>query len=421
MARLLRSVSLNRAILVPEIHRQGVLSSVVQLRSFAAKGKKKSKSDGSESGDEKLSKKDVALHQALDQITASFGTGAIMWLGRSGAGAAREVPVISTGLFFLDMALGIGGLPRGRVVEIYGPEASGKTTLALHLIAEAQKNGGYCAFVDAEHALDPRLAETIGVNIDNLLISQPDCGEQALSLVDTLIRSGSVDVVVVDSVAALVPKSELEGEMGDAHMALQARLMSQALRKLSHSLSLSQTVLLFINQVRSKLQTFGFGGTSEVTSGGNALKYYSSVRLNVRRVGSVKRGEEIIGSQILVKIMKNKHAPPFRTAQFELEYGKGISCEAEIIELGCKHKLISVKGSFYKFNGLTFHGKDAIKRYFAENRQVRDELATKVREKISHKDAAIMSDSENEVLDEEVNKGIVISKTLDEDVVDVAN
>ncbi|CAL5360357.1 unnamed protein product [Camellia sinensis] len=252
---------------------------------FSTKGEKRSKSDGSDSNDENLSKKELALKQALDQITTSFGKGSIMWLGRSTS--HKQVPVVSTGSFSLDIALGTGGLPKGRVVEIYGPEASGKTTVALHVIAEAQKQGGYCVFVDAEHALDPALAEAIGVNTENLLLSQPDCGEQALSLVDTLIRSGSVDVVVVDSVG-----SELDGEMGDAHMAMQARLMSQALRKLSHSLSLSQTILIFVNQVRAKLSTFGFGGPTEVTCGGNALKFYASVRLNIRRTGLVKKGEE---------------------------------------------------------------------------------------------------------------------------------
>ncbi|XP_039119816.1 DNA repair protein recA homolog 3, mitochondrial isoform X2 [Dioscorea cayenensis subsp. rotundata] len=390
MNRLLGSSCLKRALFSsPEsstwqLYRQGTILPVFQLRSFSAKGRRKSKSDGSDSGEENLSKKDLALQQALDQITTSFGKGAIMWLGRSNT--PREVPVVSTGSFSLDMALGIGGLPKGRVVEIYGPEASGKTTLALHVIAEAQKSGGYCAFVDAEHALDPALAEAIGVKTDNLLLSQPDCGEQALGLVDTLIRSGSVDVVVVDSVAALVPKSELDGEMGDAHMALQARLMSQALRKLSHSLSLSQTILLFINQVRSKLSTFGgFGGPTEVTSGGNALKFYASVRLNIKRIGLVKKGEETVGSQVLVKIVKNKHAPPFKTAQFELEFGKGICRDSEIIELGCKHKLITKGGGgYYNLNGQNLRGKDAVKRYFTENEDAREELIMKLREKLMH-------------------------------------
>lgn len=417
MAGLLRTSALRRALLFSaEGYRQGIEGSGSQFRSFSAKGKKKSKSDGSDSGEENMSKKDLALHQALDQITTAFGKGAIMWLGRSDA--PREVPVISSGSFSLDLALGIGGLPKGRVVEIYGPEASGKTTLALHVIAESQKNGGYCAFIDAEHALDPTLAETIGVKTDNLLLSQPDCGEQALSLVDTLIRSGSVDVVVVDSVAALVPKSELDGEMGDAHIALQARLMSQALRKLSHSLSLSQTILVFINQVRAKMSTFGggFGGPTEVTSGGNALKFYASVRLNIRRIGLVKKGEETVGSQVLVKIVKNKHAPPFRTAQFELEFGKGICRDSEVIELGIRHKFITkAGGAYYKFNDKSFHGKDAIRRYFAENGEIREELMAKLREKVMHTEKD-KHDPGSEVADADVQEEIVTSETTDEDI-----
>lgn len=357
-------------------------SSVFQSRHFAARGRRSSTSDVSDSGEELMSKKDQALQAALDQITSAFGKGSIMWLGRGPT--TREVPVVSTGSFSLDIALGIGGLPKGRVVEIYGPEASGKTTLALHVIAEAQKTGGYCAFVDAEHALDPALAEIIGVKTEKLLLSQPDCGEHALGLVDTLIRSGSVDVVVVDSVSALVPKNELDGEMGDAHVALQARLMSQALRKLSHSLSLSQTILIFTNQIRSKMSTFGFGQPTEVTSGGNALKFYASVRLNVRRTGLVKKGEETVGSEVQVKIVKNKHAPPFRTAHFEIEFGKGISREAELLDLGIKHKLITKNSAYYRYNGETFHGKDAAKRFLSENSEIREELMLKLREMLIH-------------------------------------
>ncbi|XP_057766096.1 DNA repair protein recA homolog 3, mitochondrial isoform X2 [Salvia miltiorrhiza] len=384
MARLLRSASSLRRYMFPQLEEsRGVLHETsMQLREFATKGKKKTKSDTSDSGEENMSKKELALKMALDQITKSFGDGSIMWLGRDDS--QRHHPVISTGSFSLDVALGIGGLPKGRVVEIYGPEASGKTTLALHLIAEAQKQGGYCAFVDAEHALDPSLAEAIGVNTQNLLISQPDCGEQALSLVDTLIRSGSIDVVVVDSVAALVPKGELDGEMGDAHMAMQARLMSQALRKICHSLSLSQTILLFTNQVRAKLSTFGFGGPTEVTCGGNALKFYASVRLNVRRTAMVKQGEETTGSQVAIKIVKNKHAPPFRTAEFELEFGKGINRESELINLGCKHMFIVKSGSFLKMNDQNFHGQDALKRHLSENISVREELEKKLRDKLMH-------------------------------------
>ncbi|KAG6718382.1 hypothetical protein I3843_04G137900 [Carya illinoinensis] len=404
MARLLRNASCFRRYLhIPEglcfLHsliteqvcallrneslgfRRDMLGTSSQFCEFSSKGRRKSKSDGSDSSEDNMSKKDLALQQALDQITSSFGKEAIMWLGSSVP--LRQVPVVSTGSFAMDIALGTGGLPKGRVVEIYGPEASGKTTLALHVIAEAQKQGGYCVFVDAEHALDPALAQAIGVKTDKLLLSQPDCGEQALSLVDTLIRSGSVDVVVVDSVAALVPKGELDGEMGDAHMAMQARLMSQALRKLSHSLSLSQTILIFINQIRSKLSTFGgFGGPTEVTCGGNALKFYASVRINIRRIGLVKKGEETVGSQILVKIVKNKLAPPFKTAQFELEFGKGICQEAEIIDLGVKHKIISKAASYYNFNGQNFHGKDLFKKFLSENESVREELTAMLKEKL---------------------------------------
>ncbi|KAF5945908.1 hypothetical protein HYC85_016136 [Camellia sinensis] len=274
---------------------------------------------------------------------------------------------------------------------------------------------GYCVFVDAEHALDPALAEAIGVNTENLLLSQPDCGEQALSLVDTLIRSGSVDVVVVDSVAALVPKGELDGEMGDAHMAMQARLMSQALRKLSHSLSLSQTILIFVNQVRAKLSTFGFGGPTEVTCGGNALKFYASVRLNIRRTGLVKKGEETVGSQVLVKIVKNKHAPPFRTAQFELEFGKGICQETELIELGSKHKFITKGGAFYSMNGQSFRGKDAIKQYLAANPSVKEELMMKLREKLLDSEEDKGKESEAEAVDTDPTGAVVSSDTTDEE------
>ncbi|PHT82532.1 Protein RecA [Capsicum annuum] len=394
--------------------RRSLFGVLDQLCYYSTRGKKKSNSDSSDSGDENLSKKDLALKQALDQITTSFGKGSIMWLGRTES--PKQVPVVSTGSFSLDIALGIGGLPKGRVIEIYGPEASGKTTLALHVIAEAQKQGGYCCFVDAEHALNPTLAETIGVNTANLLLSQPDCGEQALSLVDTIIRSGSVDVVVVDSVAALVPKGELEGEMGDAHMAMQARLMSQALRKLSHSLSLSQTILIFINQaraVRSKLSTFGgFGGPSEVTCGGNALKFYASVRLNIKRIGLVKKGEETIGSQVLVKIVKNKHAPPFRTAEFELEFGRGISREAELIDLGVRHKLITKGGGgYYSINNHNLRGRDAVKHFLSENTSAREDLMMKLREKlIGHEDKQHVDPVEE----------VVLSDTTDEDAAPTA-
>ncbi|XP_023521304.1 DNA repair protein recA homolog 3, mitochondrial-like [Cucurbita pepo subsp. pepo] len=418
MARLIRNASfVGRCLFQHERYRIGILGTSTQLCSFSTRGKRKSKSsDGSDSCEENLSKKELALQQALDQITSTFGKGSIMWLGRSVS--SRDVPVVPTGSFALDMALGIGGLPKGRVIEIYGPEASGKTTLALHVIAESQKQGGYCVFVDAEHALDPSLARAIGVNTENLLLSQPDCGEQALSLVDTIIRSGSVDVVVVDSVAALVPKGELDGEMGDAHMAMQARLMSQALRKLCHSLSLSQTVLIFINQVRSKLSTFGFGGgPTEVTCGGNALKFYASVRLNIRRIGFAKNGEEIVGSEVQVKVVKNKLAPPFRTAQFELEFGKGICKEAEIMNLGLKYKFISRAGAYYSFNGRGFRGKDALKTFLSENEDVREDLVTKLRDKI-HDEQRGKSPNRDETDEESIQEDIITSPTsTDEDAV----
>ncbi|KAG6599511.1 DNA repair protein recA-like 3, mitochondrial, partial [Cucurbita argyrosperma subsp. sororia] len=418
MARLIRNASfVGRCLFQHERYRIGILGTSTQLCSFSTRGKRKSKSsDGSDSCEENLSKKELALQQALDQITSTFGKGSIMWLGRSVS--SRDVPVVPTGSFALDMALGIGGLPKGRVIEIYGPEASGKTTLALHVIAESQKQGGYCVFVDAEHALDPSLARAIGVNTENLLLSQPDCGEQALSLVDTIIRSGSVDVVVVDSVAALVPKGELDGEMGDAHMAMQARLMSQALRKLCHSLSLSQTVLIFINQVRSKLSTFGFGGgPTEVTCGGNALKFYASVRLNIKRIGFAKNGEEIVGSEVQVKVVKNKLAPPFRTAQFDLEFGKGICKETEIMNLGLKHKFISRAGAYYSFNGRGFRGKDALKTFLSENEDVREDLVTKLRDKI-HDEQRGKSPNRDETDEESIQEDIITSPaSTDEDAV----
>ncbi|KAG6590007.1 DNA repair protein recA-like 3, mitochondrial, partial [Cucurbita argyrosperma subsp. sororia] len=350
-----------------------------QTNGFSSKGRRKLKSG---SGfEENVSKKEVALRKALDQISSSFGKGSIMWLGRSVC--SNHVPVVSTGSFALDIALGTGGLPRGRIVEIFGPEASGKTTLALHVIAESQKEGGYCAFIDAERALDPALAKSIGVDTSKLLLSQPDSGEQALSLVDTLIRRGSVDVVIVDSVAALVPKNEFDGAVGDSHMAIRARLMSQTLRKLTHSLSSSQTLLVFINQVRSNISTFeGFGGPTEVTCGGNALKSYASVRLNVKSIGLITKLDETVGSQVLVKIVKNKLAPPFRSAQFELEFGKGICRETEIIDLGLKHKFISKAGSNYSFNGQSFRGKDTLKRFLNEHESAREEFIIKLREKL---------------------------------------
>ncbi|RZC59562.1 hypothetical protein C5167_006880 [Papaver somniferum] len=403
MARFVRNISLARRYLVAEEYRHGVVRSSFQVCNFSSKAtvkKKSPKSDGSESGEDSSPKK-IALQQALDQIEASFGKGSIMWLGRQAA--HKFVPVVSTGSFSLDMALGTGGLPKGRVVEIYGPEASGKTTLALHVIAESQKTGGACAFIDAEHSLDPTLAESLGVQTKDLLFCQPDSGEQALSEVDTLIRSGAVNVIVVDSVAALVPKGELDGEMGDAHMAMQARLMSQALRKLSHSLAVSQTVLIFINQIRSKLATFGSYGPQETTCGGNALKFYASVRLNIKRIGSVKKGETVTGNVVQVKVVKNKHAPPFKVAQFDLMFGKGISRAGEVVDLAVKHKFIKKAASMFYFDDeKSFRGRDAVIKYLEKTPVVLDELIVKLREKLMLTEMEEGGSSDTETSDEEV-------------------
>lgn len=353
----------------------------VSLRHYATRGKKSKRTTAASPDETALDEKHAALEDALAQISSTFGKETVMWLGRNVT--HRNVPIISTGSLSLDSALGVGGLPKGRVVEIYGPEASGKTTLALHVIAEAQKLGGYCVFIDAEHALDPSFAEALGVRTEDLLLAQPDCGEQALSLTDTFIRSGSIDVIVVDSVAALVPRAELDGEMGDAHMAVQARLMSQALRKLAHSLSKSQTILIFINQIRVKLSPGGFGGPVEVTSGGNALKFYASVRLNIRRTGYIKKGEELVGSSVTVKVAKNKVAPPFKTAEFEIEFGKGISRDAEIADFSVKYGFISKSGNWYAHNGENIaNGKENLKRYLKEHTDLKDLLLTRIREKL---------------------------------------
>jgi recombination protein RecA len=318
-----------------------------------------------------------ALAAALGQIEKQFGKGSVMRLGDTNP--SRDVPVVSTGSLGLDVALGIGGLPRGRVVEIYGPESSGKTTLTLQVIAEAQRAGGTAAFVDAEHALDPSYAEKLGVNVDDLLVSQPDTGEQALEITDMLVRSGAVDVIVVDSVAALTPKAEIEGEMGDSHVGLQARLMSQALRKLTGTIKRTNAMVIFINQIRMKIGVMF--GNPETTTGGNALKFYASVRLDIRRIGALKKGEEVIGNQTRVKVVKNKVAPPFRNAEFEILYGSGISREGEIIDLGVANNLIDKSGSWYSYKGDRIgQGKDNARQYLAEHPDTAREIETALRE-----------------------------------------
>ena len=336
--------------------------------------------------------KSKALDAALSQIERHFGKGSIMRLGKR---ERVDIETISSGSLGLDIALGIGGLPRGRVVEIYGPESSGKTTLALHAIAEAQKKGGTCAFVDAEHALDPIYARKLGVNIDDLLISQPDAGEQALEIADTLVRSGAVDILVIDSVAALVPRAELDGEMGDVQPGSQARLMSQALRKLTSSISRSNTMVIFINQIRMKIGVMF--GNPETTTGGNALKFYSSVRLDIRRIGSIKKGEEILGNETRVKVVKNKVAPPFRTAEFEILYGHGISRQGEIIDLGVKENIIEKSGAWYSYSGERVgQGKENARDYLIQNPGVAAEIEAKIRERLLPKKGAAAEAAKDE-------------------------
>ena len=317
-----------------------------------------------------------ALAAALGQIEKQFGKGSVMRLGDSST--ARDIDAVSTGSIGLDAALGIGGLPKGRVVEIYGPEASGKTTLTLQVVAEAQKAGGTAAFVDAEHALDPTYAEKLGVNVDELLVSQPDTGEQALEITDMLVRSGAVDVIVVDSVAALTPKAEIEGEMGDSHMGLQARLMSQALRKLTGNIKRSNAMVIFINQIRMKIGVMF--GSPETTTGGNALKFYSSVRLDIRRIGAIKKGDEVIGNQTRVKVVKNKVSPPFKMAEFEILYGEGISREGEIIEHGVNLGLIEKSGSWYSYGKDRIgQGKENVREFLRSNPEITGDIEASIR------------------------------------------
>ena len=321
--------------------------------------------------------KEKALSAALSQIERAFGKGSIMRLGQKES--VVEIPAISTGSLGLDIALGIGGLPRGRIIEVYGPESSGKTTLAQHVVAAAQKMGGTCAYIDAEHALDPGYAKKLGVDLDKLLISQPDTGEQALEIADTLVRSGAIDVVVVDSVAALVPKAELEGEMGDSHVGLQARLMSQALRKLTASVARSNTLIIFINQLRMKIGVMF--GNPETTTGGNALKFYASVRMEIRRGAQIKDKDETIGNNVTVKVVKNKVAPPFRTVEFDIIYGEGISKTGELIDLGIKAGLIEKSGAWISYKGERWQGRENARQFLKENPQIADEIEKQIREK----------------------------------------
>jgi recombination protein RecA len=326
-----------------------------------------------------------ALSAALSQIEKQFGKGSVMRMGDNTA--ERDLQVISTGSLGLDIALGVGGLPRGRIIEIYGPESSGKTTLTLQVIAEAQKLGGTCAFVDAEHALDPQYAKKLGVNIDDLLVSQPDTGEQALEITDMLVRSSAVDVVIVDSVAALTPKAEIEGEMGDSHMGLQARLMSQALRKLTANIKRSNTLVIFINQIRMKIGVMF--GNPETTTGGNALKFYASVRLDIRRIGAIKKGDEVIGNETRVKVVKNKVAPPFKEAEFEILYGEGISREGETIDLGVNAGIVEKSGAWYSYKGNRIgQGKDNARQYLRDNPAIAKEIEDQVRAKAMPKTVA---------------------------------
>jgi len=338
-----------------------------------------------------LEDKSKALESALGLIERNYGSGSIMRLGDN---TTVNIEAISTGSLGLDLALGIGGLPKGRIIEVYGPESSGKTTLALQVVASAQKKEGICAFIDAEHALDPVYAKNLGVDVDKLLVSQPDAGEQALEIADTLVKSGAVDVLVVDSVAALVPKAELEGDMGDSHMGLHARLMSQALRKLTSSISRSNAMVIFINQIRMKIGVMF--GSPETTTGGNALKFYASVRLDIRRIGQIKDKDQIVGNQTRVKVVKNKVAPPFKITEFDILYGEGISKEGEIIDLGVSEGFVEKSGSWYSFNGNRIgQGRENAKKFLLDNKEIADEIEGMIRKKNS------TSEEEQEQLEEE--------------------
>lgn len=339
--------------------------------------------------------KQKALSAALSQIERQFGKGSVMRMGD--AQAARDIEAISTGSLSLDIALGIGGLPRGRIVEIYGPESSGKTTLTLQVIAECQKLGGTCAFIDAEHALDPGYAEKLGVKVDELVISQPDTGEQALEITDMLVRSSAVDVIIVDSVAALTPKAEIEGEMGDSHVGLQARLMSQALRKLTANIKRSNTLVIFINQIRMKIGVMF--GSPETTTGGNALKFYASVRLDIRRIGSIKKGEDILGNETKVKVVKNKVAPPFRTAEFDIYYNEGISRESEIINLAVQLGFIEKSGAWYSYkNEKIGQGKDNVRLYLKEHPAIAQEIEQQIRKEFLTNQKSIPVEQNEDIL-----------------------
>lgn len=340
--------------------------------------------------------KQKALAAALSQIERQFGKGSVMRMGDSNV--SRDIEAISTGSLGLDIALGIGGLPKGRIVEIYGPESSGKTTLTLQVIAECQKNGGTAAFIDAEHALDPSYAQKLGVNVDELLVSQPDTGEQALEITDMLVRSAAVDVVIIDSVAALTPKAEIEGEMGDTHVGLQARLMSQALRKLTANIKRSNTLVIFINQIRMKIGVMF--GSPETTTGGNALKFYASVRLDIRRIGSIKKGEEILGSETRVKVVKNKVAPPFKLTEFDILYNEGISRESEIINLAVQLNLIEKAGAWYSYKQEKIgQGKDNVRLYLKENPQIAAELEKQIRTQLLKDSSSMLAANTEEALE----------------------